>query len=776
MKRALIPTLLILLQGLYPLASEEGGRATLPEPAKPAGRAYQTRLLAGWTVHVSSELLATNPAATARTLQLLAAQLEHIVRVVPAAPRADLQKVPLWISPEYAGIPPRAEYHPDASWLREHGRDPAMAKAVEFTNVRIFEPETRRMPAFALHELAHAYHDRVLGFDEPRLKAAYQEAKAGGKYDRVSRRDSEGRVSTGRAYALTDHKEFFAEMTEAFFATNDFFPFNRAELEQYDPAICRLLEDLWQTRQPGGNADPSAYLLVPKPLWVAVSSGTFDLNQTTRLVAKPGAETEANNLAATLRLPTGFALPVETGPAGANGIVLELDRALEPELGGEGYQLAAKPDRILIRAAGAAGLFYGGVTLRQLLPPEACGTNRLSQALPDGWRIPAVEIKDAPRFRWRGLLVDPARHFLPVPSLKRLLDAMALHKLNTLQLHLTDDQGWRLEVKKYPRLTQVGSLRKESPRPRDRNRGDGTPYGPFFYTQEQMRDLVAYAGARHVTVLPEIEMPGHFLAALAAYPELSCTGGPFEVRTRWGVEKDILCPGRDEAVAFAQDVLHEVLAVFPSRFIHIGGDEAPRDRWKTCPRCQARLKAEGLQSEAQLQTWFNHRIEQFLLSKGRRMIGWDEILEGGLTPGAAVMSWRGMEGGLAAAESGHDVVMSPTSHCYFDYAQAQGPDEPESIGGFIPLAKVYGFEPVPPRLALDRQPHILGAQGNVWGEFLWTPQDVEYFAFPRAAALAEVVWSPPAARDFPDFQRRLSYHLRRLDALGVNFRRERPPP
>jgi len=336
-----------------------------------------------------------------------------------------------------------------------------------------------------------------------------------------------------------------------------------------------------------------------------------------------------------------------------------------------------------------------------------------------------------------------------------------------------------LEIKKYPRLTEVGSSRKESPLRGDRNKGDGTPHGPFFYTQQEMRALVAYARARNVTILPEIEMPGHFLGALAAYPQFSCTGGPFEVKTRWGVHPDILCAGNDEAVRFALDVLEEVAAIFPGEFIHIGGDEAPRDRWKECSKCQARMKTEGLTKEAQLQTWLNHRIEEFLASKGRRMIGWDEILEGGLTPGATVMSWRGMEGGIKAAEAGHDVVMAPTTHCYFDYAQARDPEEPESIGGFVPLQTAYAFEPVPPKLSAERRRHILGGQGALWGEFIWSGADVEYFAFPRAAALSEVLWSPAESRDFDYFKKRLPEHLRRLEVLGVNYRHDpgtvRPP-
>ena len=360
---------------------------------------------------------------------------------------------------------------------------------------------------------------------------------------------------------------------------------------------------------------------------------------------------------------------------------------------------------------------------------------------------------------------------MPPEFIKQLVDVMALHKLNTLQLHLTDDQGWRIEIKKYPRLTEIGSVRSESPRKGDRNRGDGTPYGPFFYSQDQIRDLVAYAQARHVTLVPEIEIPGHFLAAVAAYPELSCRGGPVAVRTRWGVEPDILCPGNDAAVAFAKDVLGEVCDLFPSRFMHIGGDEAPRERWKECPKCQARMKAEGLTNEAQLQTWLNQRLEEFLASKGRRLVGWDEILEGGLTPGAAVMSWRGIAGGIAAAEAGHDVVMSPTTHCYFDYAQARGAEEPECIGGFIPLRTVFEFEPVPATLPEAKRQHILGAQGNIWTEYLWTPEDVEYFAFPRAVALAEVTWSPAGPRDYDAFLKRLGFHLKRLDQLQVNYRR-----
>lgn len=512
--------------------------------------------------------------------------------------------------------------------------------------------------------------------------------------------------------------------------------------------------------------------LVPRPTHLELRDGKWSFQRSTRIAALGQAAAEANKLAEDLSVPLGWQIPVVDEAARSGDIEMTLVTP-NPQLGAEGYRLSITPNGVSIRAATEAGLFYGGVTLRQLLPAAGFGTNPASPA--GGWTAPCCEIEDAPRFGWRGLLLDPARHFLPPEFIKRFVDLMAAHKLNSLQLHLTDDQGWRLEIKKYPRLTEIGSVRKESPKPRSPSQGDGRRYGPFFYTQQQVRELVAYAAARHVTLVPEIEMPGHFRGALAAHPEFSCTGGPFEVRTRWGIEPDILCAGNDAAVAFAQDVLGEVCDLFPSRFIHIGGDEAPRDRWKQCPKCQARIKAQGLKNEAQLQTWLNRRLEAFLASKGRRLIGWDEILEGGLTPGATVMSWRGIEGGIAAAQAGHDVVMSPTTHCYFDYAQARGAAEPESIGGFIPLETVYAFDPVPARLASDQRRHILGAQGNLWGEFMWGQQDVEYFAFPRAAALAEVLWSPAEGSNFADFQRRLRGHVRRLDAVGVNYRKGSVP-
>lgn len=520
---------------------------------------------------------------------------------------------------------------------------------------------------------------------------------------------------------------------------------------------------------------PPPRALIPQPTQLQWRTGAFALRADTPIVAHASLRAHALQLTDSLRLAAGLALALTDTDGGRAALVLELDPTLEPRLGKEGYFLSVTPDRVRLRAAGEAGLFYAGITLRQLLParPTPGPSDAGSDANP-GLSLPAVEVEDHPRFAWRGLLLDPARHFLPVEFVKRFIDLMALHKLNTLQLHLTDDQGWRLEIRRYPRLTSVGSVRPESPKRGDRNAGDGTPYGPFFYTQAQVRELVAYAAARHVTLVPEIEMPGHFRAALAAYPEFSCTGGPFQVRTRWGIEPDILCAGNDRALEFVEAILTEVIELFPGAFIHTGGDEAPKDRWKQCPKCQARIRALGLKDEAELQSHFTARLSRFLADRGRRLIGWDEILEGGLAPGAAVMSWRGWEGGIAAANLGHDVVMSPTTHCYFDYAQAQGPGEPEAIGGFIPLEKVYAFDPIPRAVDGARARHILGAQGNIWGEYLFEPRDVEYFAFPRAIALAEILWTRPEPPDYADFLRRLAVHLERLDTLHVHYRRLDP--
>jgi hexosaminidase len=432
----------------------------------------------------------------------------------------------------------------------------------------------------------------------------------------------------------------------------------------------------------------------------------------------------------------------------------------------EGYALSVTRDSVVVAGNDHAGLFYGLETLSQLLPA------RPSAAAPgqSPVRISAVTITDAPRFPWRGMHLDVGRHFFGPEFVKRYIDQLARYKMNRFHWHLTEDQGWRIEIERYPRLTEVAAWRRETMVGKNFAPyvGDGQRYGGF-YTQDEIRDIVAYARERYVTIVPEVELPGHSTAALAAYPELACTDGPFEVATTWGIFEDIYCP-KEETFTFLEGVLTEVMALFPGEYVHIGGDEAPKARWKASPLAQEIIRREGLADENALQSWFVQRIERFLSAHGRRLIGWDEILEGGLAPNATVMSWRGMQGGIEAARQGHDVVMTPTSHVYFDYLQGDSAQEPLGIGGFLPLEKVYGFEPVPAELSLDEARRILGAQGNLWTEYIPTESHAEYMANPRLLALSEVVWSPPEGRDFSDFARRLPWHLERMDAKGVHYR------
>jgi hexosaminidase len=431
--------------------------------------------------------------------------------------------------------------------------------------------------------------------------------------------------------------------------------------------------------------------------------------------------------------------------------------------GSESYSLTIAPGAVTIVAPRMSGRFYALLTLQQLV--EAARAENAAEP-----RIPSVTITDAPRFAYRGLHLDVGRHFQPVDFVKRYIDLMARYKLNTFHWHLTEDQGWRIEIKKYPRLTEVGGCRKETMVAKNFEpyQGDGIRHCGF-YTQDEIRDVVAYAAARHVTVIPEIEMPGHSVAALAAYPELACTPGPFEVMTIWGVSDDIFCPS-ERTFEFLQDVLTEVLDLFPSRMIHIGGDEAPKVRWKASPLAQEIMRREGLKDEHELQSWFIKRIDRWLADRGRRLVGWDEILEGGLAPGATVMSWRGTSGGIDAARMGRDVIMTPTSHLYFDYYQGDARFEPLANGGLVTLEQVYGYEPVPDVLTPVEARRILGAQGNVWTEYLPEAKDIEFMAYPRAIALAEITWSPRRARDWNSFARRLPGALRSLDRLRVNYR------
>jgi hexosaminidase len=450
----------------------------------------------------------------------------------------------------------------------------------------------------------------------------------------------------------------------------------------------------------------------------------------------------------------------------ARGIILTLN----PFWGrAERYTMDISSRRILVSGDDHAGVFYGIQTLRQLLPPELENADKASELR--RVRVPNHYIEDYPLFSYRGMHLDVARHFFDVEFIKKYLDLMALHKMNTFHWHLTEDQGWRLEIKKYPKLTEIGAWRKEtlighgSKQPFEY---DGIPHGGY-YTQDQVREIVVYAAERHITVIPEIEMPGHATAALASYPELGCTGGPYEVVTRWGIFEDAFCAGNEYTFEFLENVLSEVVELFPSRYIHIGGDECLKNRWKECSKCQERIKAEGLADEDELQSYFIRRIEKFLLTKDRNIIGWDEILEGGLAPQATVMSWRGVRGGIEAARMGHDVIMSPVSHCYLDYYQADPETQPLAIGGYLPLSRVYEFNPIPSDLTGREAKHILGGQGNVWTEYMKTPEHVEYMAFPRAIALAEVLWTPQRKQDFENFSQRLEKHLNRLDILNVNY-------
>ncbi len=518
--------------------------------------------------------------------------------------------------------------------------------------------------------------------------------------------------------------------------------------------------------------DKTPLPLIPRPASLSRLEGTFRVTPETKILWD-GAEKEARQgakaLARLLEGPLGkkFRLFSAKGQGPRAGTILFTTGGAPAGLGQEGYTLEIRPERILVKARGGAGFFYAVQTIRQLLPPAVeTGKPFPGRALP----LPCLVIRDKPRFAWRGFLLDVGRHFFTVDQVCRLLDEMALHKLNTFHWHLTEDQGWRIEIKKYPRLTEIGSKRAETPLPSNRRKGDGKPCGGF-YTQKEIERVVAYAAALHIRVLPEIEMPGHCQAALAAYPELSCTGGPFQVSTHWGVHKDVYCAGKEKTFQFLEGVLDEVMKLFPFEYIHIGGDECPKVRWKHCPLCQARIKKLGLKNENELQSWFIRRIEKYINSKGKRIIGWDEILEGGLAPNAAVMSWRGVKGGIAAARASHYVVMSPNTHCYLDYYQSRDrAHEPPAIGGFLPLEKVYSYEPVPPNLSPSRTKYILGVQGNIWTEYIPTFRQVEYMAWPRGCALAEVGWSPAKGKDLGDFKARLEKHVKRLSLMKVRFR------
>ncbi len=507
--------------------------------------------------------------------------------------------------------------------------------------------------------------------------------------------------------------------------------------------------------------------VVPIPMKVTEGKGVFNIQNGTRIQVDEtnGTMEMAELLTKKISSSSGLDLAISSYNAAfpkSNTIVFTTLGA-DVALGKEGYSIEITEANVFIKAVAANGFFYGLQTLLQLLPPDIEKSGSGAKA----YTLPVVMIKDMPRFGYRGMHLDVGRHMYTVAFIKKHLDIMAMYKINTFHWHLTEDQGWRIEIMKYPLLTTISSMRNGTQIGKS-DESDNIPYGGF-YTQAEAREIVAYAAAKYIKVIPEIEMPGHAVALLTAYPALSCTGGPFEVRTKWGISDDILCAGNDSVFTVMQDILTEIMEIFPSTYIHIGGDEAPKTRWKECEKCQARIHTEGLKDEAELQSYFIKRIEKFLISKNRKLIGWDEILEGGLAPEATVMAWRGVQAAIDAATQGHDVILTPVDYCYFDYYQGDPATEPESFGGHLTLKTVYSFNPVPPVLTSDQAKHIIGVQGNVWTEYMKTSDIVEYMAFPRAIALAEVAWSQQERRNWDDFINRMDNQFLRLDNLGVKY-------
>ena len=500
--------------------------------------------------------------------------------------------------------------------------------------------------------------------------------------------------------------------------------------------------------------------ILPVPLSQTIQKGEFSIDNATGL----SSDKEFSQVADFLKsyIEEGSKITLK-GTSASKIIRFEKDTSIKNK---EAYNLKVTPSKITISASNSKGAFYGVQSLRQLLP-ASFENNTFKE---NNVQVQALEISDKPQFRYRGMHLDVGRHFFSVDFIKKYIDLMSMLKMNTFHWHLTEDQGWRIEIKKYPKLNEISAYRKEtligkySDQP---HQFDGKKYGGF-YTQEEVKEIVKYALDRQVTVIPEIEMPGHSVAALSAYPELGCTEKPIDVATKWGVFDDIYCT-KETTFKFLEDVLDEVMALFPGKYIHIGGDEAPKTRWKTCKNCQRVIKREGLKDEHELQSYFIERMEKYINSKGKQIIGWDEILEGGLAPNATVMSWRGIKGAVTAAKEHHDVILTPGSHCYFDHYQSTREDEPIAIGGFTSLEKVYSFNPIPEELTKEEAKYVLGAQGNVWTEYMKTEDKVEYMAFPRIVALSEVVWSHEKNKSFDNFKNRLEHYLKRLDARDVNY-------
>ena len=515
----------------------------------------------------------------------------------------------------------------------------------------------------------------------------------------------------------------------------------------------------------GQTAD---FNIIPQPQQVvADASAPFTLNSNTVIYVQTNSQDmkrNANMLATYIQQATGIRPTIGKLVKGSPAIILSIDKTIS---NAEGYRLNSDAKQIRIAGASAAGVFYGIQTLRKSLPLCNGKATQVS--------IPAVHITDAPRFAYRGTHLDVSRHFVTADSIRQFIDMLALHNINRFHWHLTDDQGWRIEIKKYPLLTKIGAKREQTVIGHNTGKYDGIPYDGF-YTQQQIRDIVKYAADRYITIVPEIDLPGHMQAALAAYPELGCTGGPYKVWQKWGISDDVLCAGNDKVLAFIDNVLKEVTQLFPSKYIHVGGDECPKVRWKDCPKCQARIKAlhleakDGHSAEERLQSYVITHASNYLKSLGRNTIGWDEILEGGLAEGATVMSWRGEAGGIAAAKQNHDVVMTPNSYLYFDYYQSlDKANEPQAIGGYLPLQRVYSYEPMPEELTAEEARHIIGVQANIWTEYMPTFKLMQYMALPRVAALSEVQWTQPQLKDYTDFTNRLIGLTHLYDRLGYNY-------
>lgn len=513
------------------------------------------------------------------------------------------------------------------------------------------------------------------------------------------------------------------------------------------------------------------YQVIPLPQQIDLQHGRpFILNAQSKIKYAANSEmlkSDAVFLSNYIKETTGRSIPISPitikTSKEKNVILLKIDKSFAHN---EGYELKVEEQQITITGKDESGVFYGIQTLRKSMPAIAKSNNIV---------FPCATINDYPRFAYRGMMLDCGRHFFPAKFVKEYIDLLALHNMNYFHWHLTEDQGWRIEIKKYPKLTEIGSKRAQTVIGHNSGKYDGQPYGGF-YTQAEIKEIVAYAKARHITIIPEIDMPGHMSAALAAYPYLGCTGGPYKVQEEWGVFDDILCVGKESTFTFIEDVLSEVMSLFPSKYIHIGGDETPRVRWKACPLCQKRIQDEGLKSDSKhsaedrLQSYFMSRIEKFLNSKGRQIIGWDEILEGDVAPNATVMSWRGMSGGIEAAHLHHNVVMTPNTYVYFDYYQSTDvANEPLAIGGYLPVKDVYNFEPAPDSLATDVKPYIIGAQANVWSEYIPTTKQVEYMVLPRMSALAEVQWSNQEKKNYKDFASRLPRLLDIFQRDGLNY-------